>query len=98
MAWLLAAVVLQEMEAARARAEADKKKAKLSADLERMRQQLAGLAEQAVARQAAVKLELQKAKLEKELELQVSCLPGHLASADCRRLHKAAMLVIGPQE
>jgi hypothetical protein len=53
------------------RAKVDKEKAKLSADVDRLRQQLLGLSDQAAARQAAVSLELQRAKLQKELELQV---------------------------
>jgi hypothetical protein len=73
--WILLSVatplLLQELEAARARAESDKKKAKLTADLEKMRRQLEDLSEQAAAKQATVRLELQQAKLKKELQLQV---------------------------
>eukprot|EP00775_Hariotina_reticulata_P004273 gene4273-4526_t len=69
-----------ESEAARARAESDKKKAKLTADLERMRQQLADLGDQAAAKQANVRLELQKAKLQKELELQKQNIAADLAA------------------
>jgi len=64
-------VLLQEREAARARAEADKKKAKLTADIDRLRARLQNLADQAAAKQDVVKQELQKKRMEKELELQV---------------------------
>jgi hypothetical protein len=62
---------LQELEAAKERAKVDKEKAKLSADIDRMRQQLLSLSDKAAAKQAAVSLELQRAKLQRELELQV---------------------------
>jgi hypothetical protein len=61
----------QELEAAKARAEADKKKAQLAAQVKRLRAKLGDLSDQAAAKQEAVKLELQKAKMQKELELQV---------------------------
>lgn len=70
---------MQEFEAAAERAKADKQKAKLSADVERLKQQLVGLSDQAAAKQAAVNLELQKSKLQKELALQVSAKRPTLA-------------------
>jgi hypothetical protein len=69
----------QEFEAAAQRAKVDKEKAKLSADVDRLRQQLLGLSDQAAARQAAVSLELQHAKLQKELDLQVRVCSCNLA-------------------
>jgi hypothetical protein len=58
----------------KARADADKKKARLAADVDRLRARLQNLADQAVAKQDEIRLQLQKQKMEKELDIQVGCL------------------------
>lgn len=68
-----AVCAVQEREAAKARAEADKKKARLAADVDRLRGRLQNLADQAAAKQEEVRLQLQKRKMEKELDIQVGC-------------------------
>jgi hypothetical protein len=65
---------MQEVEAARARSEALKRRLGLEASIERLKVQQQALEEAQEARKATVKLELEKKVLEKEAALQVKRL------------------------
>ena len=64
--------LVQEEEAARERAEAAKKRARLEAQLETLAASAAALEEARAARRAEVTLELQRERLAKELDIQVT--------------------------
>jgi hypothetical protein len=62
---------LQEKEAAAKRADADLEKARAEAELEHLQRSLSAMEEARAARQEALKMQLAKQKLEKEVALQV---------------------------
>jgi hypothetical protein len=68
---------MQEKEAAAKRADADLDKARAEAELEHLQRSLSAVEEARAARQEALKMELAKQKLEKEVALQVhGCVGG----------------------